>query len=442
MDENSADLYEREADEVAERIMRTPESGQPDEGPKSEHTTALQANYTGQVSAMPPNIRDVLGAPGEALEPMTRGFMEQRFGRNFGQVRVHTDTRAAESARAVNARAYTVGQNIVFAENHYAPGTDSGKNLLAHELTHVLQQAPGHPSLQRKPDQAQKSAAGDLQLPWKHGDYSFFEVNSSGIRFLAAVDAKEEERVRTAIPSIAKRISADNTRITDLSSRVLVCLVAGTTTRFALWNGKPVLALDPSDLTVETAAHEMGHAIFYALKLRAEGTTKDSAKAGDFRLAIADIYARLSDTTDFTEGGETHPAGLWIVDPSQWVPGGAKEHPWTDPDEFFASAKAAYQTNRKGLQGAIARFKKLDAKVEAPGKQLLALLEAFFGKGELSSRRLSEERSATARKELERETGVSKVEETLIASPLLDWLLNPEKRPEQRKARPEIESPY
>src|SRR5690348_10689940 len=69
--------------------------------------------------------------------------MESRFGQDFSQVRVHTDTKAAESARAVNALAYTVGQDVVFGEGQYTPGTQEGKSLLAHELTHVVQQDAG-----------------------------------------------------------------------------------------------------------------------------------------------------------------------------------------------------------------------------------------------------------------------------------------------------------
>jgi hypothetical protein len=77
---------------------------------------------------------------GRALDPATRAFFEPRFGRDFGDVRIHTDARAAESARAVSARAYTVGRDVVFDHGQYAPHSDSGKRLLAHELTHVLQQ--------------------------------------------------------------------------------------------------------------------------------------------------------------------------------------------------------------------------------------------------------------------------------------------------------------
>ena len=91
-------------------------------------------------SPVPPIVHEVLRSPGQPLDPATRAFMEPRFGHDFSQVRVHTDERAAESAQAVNALAYTVGRNVVFGSRHYAPQTSAGQRLLAHELTHVTQQ--------------------------------------------------------------------------------------------------------------------------------------------------------------------------------------------------------------------------------------------------------------------------------------------------------------
>jgi len=66
--------------------------------------------------------------------------MESRFGHAFGRVRVHKDARAPDSARVVNAQAHIVGRDIVFGTEEYAPGTHAGKSLLAHELTHFIQQ--------------------------------------------------------------------------------------------------------------------------------------------------------------------------------------------------------------------------------------------------------------------------------------------------------------
>jgi len=91
----------------------------------------------------PPIVHEVLGSAGRPLDGGTRAFMEQRFGHDFGRVRVHTDARAAESARAVAARAWTVGNDVAFGAGAYAPSTAEGRHLLAHELTHVLQQGDG-----------------------------------------------------------------------------------------------------------------------------------------------------------------------------------------------------------------------------------------------------------------------------------------------------------
>jgi hypothetical protein len=90
---------------------------------------------------VPPIVHDVLRSPGQPLDPATRAFMEPRFDHNFSRVRVHTDARAAESAGAVGALAYTVGQHIVFGTRQHAPWSDAGRRLMGHELTHVVQQS-------------------------------------------------------------------------------------------------------------------------------------------------------------------------------------------------------------------------------------------------------------------------------------------------------------
>jgi len=101
----------------------------------------LQRRSTNQAepSEVPPIVHEVLNSSGQPLDSVTRGFMKSRFGYDFSQVQVHTDAKAQESAQAVNALAYTVGQHIVFGSQQYAPGTSTGKQLLAHELTHTVQ---------------------------------------------------------------------------------------------------------------------------------------------------------------------------------------------------------------------------------------------------------------------------------------------------------------
>jgi hypothetical protein len=92
---------------------------------------------------VPPIVQEVLRSHGQPLDPATRAFFERRLGHDFSHVRVHADMRAAASARAVIARAYTVGSDLVFGYDQYAPSTARGRRLLEHELTHVMEGAPG-----------------------------------------------------------------------------------------------------------------------------------------------------------------------------------------------------------------------------------------------------------------------------------------------------------
>ncbi len=106
------------------------------------------ADHEGPASA-PPIAHEVLGTPGLPLDTRTAGFMASRLGHDFSRVRVHTDAKAAESAHAVGARAFTVGLDIVFGAEQYRPGTPTGDRLVAHELTHVLQNQSQAPRIKR-----------------------------------------------------------------------------------------------------------------------------------------------------------------------------------------------------------------------------------------------------------------------------------------------------
>jgi hypothetical protein len=158
------DAYEQEADGIADQVMRMPEprlrsacpcggkcpncrkeqpgQEQPSHGHGRLRAKRVQAGDMGQITA-PPIVHEVLASPGQPLDPAARGFMEPRFGHDFSQVRVHADAKAAESASALKASAYTVGRDVVFGAGRYAPGTAEGDRLLAHELTHVAQQSGG-----------------------------------------------------------------------------------------------------------------------------------------------------------------------------------------------------------------------------------------------------------------------------------------------------------
>jgi hypothetical protein len=117
----------------------------------------------------PPAVHEVVSSPGQPLDAMTRATMEPHFGRDFSEVRVHTDSKAAQSAQAVSAHAYTVGRHIVFGSDRYSPATPTGEALLRHELTHTIQQrgipagesisvAPTDTPAEREADQAAQGA--------------------------------------------------------------------------------------------------------------------------------------------------------------------------------------------------------------------------------------------------------------------------------------------
>jgi hypothetical protein len=107
--------------------------------------TAGNATVSAALEEQEPSlVKNVVGSGGGSpLDSGTKGFMESRLGADFSDVRVHSDGTASESARSVQAHAYTVGNDVVFQSGNYAPESDSGKRMLAHELTHVVQQRSG-----------------------------------------------------------------------------------------------------------------------------------------------------------------------------------------------------------------------------------------------------------------------------------------------------------
>ncbi|MDP2782637.1 DUF4157 domain-containing protein, partial [Devosia sp.] len=134
----SSDPLEREADRVADQVLATPAHSVVSGAPLYIQRFAGQP--TGQMDTAPASVDQTLASPGRPLEPVLRQDMEQRFGHDFSRVRVHSGAAAEQSARDVNAHAYAVGHNIVFGAGLFAPGTHEGRRLIAHELTHVVQQ--------------------------------------------------------------------------------------------------------------------------------------------------------------------------------------------------------------------------------------------------------------------------------------------------------------
>jgi hypothetical protein len=132
------DVYEQEADRIADQVMATPAHPAINGAPPRIQRFSGQANG---LDTAPASVDWTLASPGRPLDPALRRDMEQRFGHDFSEVRVHSGTAAQQSAQDMNAIAYTVGHNIVFGADRFAPGTQEGQRLLAHELTHVVQQS-------------------------------------------------------------------------------------------------------------------------------------------------------------------------------------------------------------------------------------------------------------------------------------------------------------
>jgi hypothetical protein len=168
------DPLEHEADAVADQVMRMPDPafasrGSPlrisrkcaacEEEAKQTVRTKREGARISEGEA-PATVDDVLRSPGEPLDTATRAFFEPRFVADFSDARIHRDDQATRSAQDVGARAYTVGKHLVFAPGAYAPTEDAGRRLIAHELSHVVQQGQNRAAgIQRDTPAPQASGA-------------------------------------------------------------------------------------------------------------------------------------------------------------------------------------------------------------------------------------------------------------------------------------------
>ena len=149
------DIYEQEADAMADKVMRMPDSLVNNNSffkpstiqrkcahCEEEEKTAQRKETNNDVTSSSTQTEDYINSlsGGRSLNDNERNFFESKMGYDFSDVKIHTDADAARSARSINALAYTNGKNIVFNDGQFKPDTDSGKKLMAHELTHVVQQ--------------------------------------------------------------------------------------------------------------------------------------------------------------------------------------------------------------------------------------------------------------------------------------------------------------
>src|SRR5262249_52464814 len=134
---NPADSYEQEADRVADQVMTQPPYASLSSAPRFMQRAS--GSPDDELDVAPASVDQARAGPGTPLEPGLRHDMEESFGHSFSQVRLHSGSVAEQSANDVNALAYTVGPHIVFGAGRFAPETQEGRHLIAHELTHVLQ---------------------------------------------------------------------------------------------------------------------------------------------------------------------------------------------------------------------------------------------------------------------------------------------------------------
>lgn len=161
-----------------------------------------------KTAVAPPIVDDVLRSPGRPLDPATRDAMEARLGHDFRDVRVHADATSAESAAAVGAKAYTVGRDVVFGANRFAPHTGTGERLLAHELTHVIQQRNA------RRVSSEPIPIGDVDTPHEH------EADAHSVSTTIVSPLVQRQPVTTPLPQ---------TQTTPPPPQRLPCAQTGTT---------------------------------------------------------------------------------------------------------------------------------------------------------------------------------------------------------------------
>lgn len=336
------DPLEREADGAADRVMRSVDDaapGAPAALEDEEDTLRRQEDAAGGGSSAagglaPPAVHQVLRSPGQPLDPATRSLVEPRLGRDFGDVRVHTDPGAAASAEAIRARAYTSGSHIAFAAGQYAPHTPAGLRLLSHELGHVAQQSgspAGQPRVARWPWEEEvpmkkvMPAAALLRVmhgkifrqlngyPMKDMLAAFAAYAPEGTldRLIANFDAAEGvDRPRLKVAMDAAKIKSRGTpateaEISDLKSRMAAReLPADQQAEVLSFLGAAAPAAAPASAPAAAPAPTSFKTSSYALSTAPVVVVKADEKKGlkEIREAPADYAARILDLAGLDNG--------------------------------------------------------------------------------------------------------------------------------------------
>ncbi len=359
------DPYEQEADRVAERVMRMPEPAVPERAaaPDSREEPRIQRMCTGCEKEGETVLR-AKAAPGQSLktttdteahitglqgggQPLpesTRAFFEPRFGYDLSDVRIHSDTRASESARSISALAYSVGREIVFEPGQYAPETEAGRRLLAHELTHVVQGYDG--VIRRTPDAAtlatfdaradairahpaylalvpeHRAVADDIMLVARTRDNALYYIDRLELLFdtpdapRSAVSADTSREIGEAAATEAARLLTSEGRSV---AGIEEATSADPSRRWTRRRGEDdtfydVDRTDPNNIVIR---------IRVRLQRRGTGTAADVANMRSLEDAIEKLASISGYTVDlrFVDrgGADVFTVG---VDPSQWPDSG------------------------------------------------------------------------------------------------------------------------
>ncbi|MEO6452476.1 MAG: DUF4157 domain-containing protein [Ginsengibacter sp.] len=368
------------------------------------------------------NYISSLNGKGQPLTANANQFFSSKMGYDFSNVKIHNNKAAAESAKDINAKAYTVGNNIVFNEGQYNFESGEGKRLMAHELAHVVQKNSGS-------DAGSAIHRKSLTELCGKKDFAIYNDMISGVDFRVGLVKgkrrneikKYKKKIEGNIESMAARINLDNQFIKNPKQHVKQCYIFDTTTRLALKNGENILLIHPKFAEEQTIAHEMGHALFAFMKNNIDNSLMDVKRTSRFQLKIAEIFERLRVETIRTPKGAMSAAN--IVDPSIWG-GLAPEHPTQNVDEFFGSAKSAFQVNKKALINLIEKAGRDNRNVFFAGVELIKVLDDFFTKGELPGvdEKIENEKNAVAM--IAGMGDPSSHEATLLTSAIFQNLLN------------------
>jgi hypothetical protein len=300
------DIYEQEADRVAEEVMRMPDLSKAQRKgvseydqvpsiqrvcteceeelqrqPMEEEEELLQTKeVSGSTLELAPSVESQINSVrgrGQPLPESARALFEPRFGQDFSHVRIHTDSQANESAKSVNALAYTVGTDIVFATGQYTPETESGKKLMAHELTHVVQQkTDGSNYIQR-----------DLALTPPNPDVAEPVLSDAEIR--DAIDFNNRGYQSDVIRLIQDVVGAGVTGTMDEDTVRLIALIQA---QFNLADVDGKVGPDTFDLLVRELSAESAptDTCMTMFRIRGPRTPLDLRVAG---VGLADIFSRF-----------------------------------------------------------------------------------------------------------------------------------------------------